>query len=218
MLKIDNQKISKIKYGDSVISKIYYGNNLIYQQTAPAEYTFVEQVLTDTWHFSDGGDYGSITFISDAAAAGGKARYVITSTLGESSETIAQPSDINNDTDTQLTFYLGIIGSTYVYTAYREYTPAHWEDADGNWVKGSWSAWDDQYDNEVESGASTTVIGTTQFEYINDNGDGTFTYSLDMQICATPTKVNDNLIYYEVYDMLIGTNVRGIATRVWTSE
>ena len=26
-------------------------------------------------------------------------------------------------------------------TAYRKYIPGHWEDADGNWINGSWSSW-----------------------------------------------------------------------------
>ena len=35
----------------------------------------------------------------------------------------------------------------YGVSAYRKYTPGHWEDADGNWINGSWSDW-----NSVISG------------------------------------------------------------------
>ena len=27
------------------------------------------------------------------------------------------------------------------FIAYRKYIPGHWEDADGNWINGSWSSW-----------------------------------------------------------------------------
>ena len=29
-------------------------------------------------------------------------------------------------------------------TIYRKYTPGHWEDANGNWINGSWGAWSDR--------------------------------------------------------------------------
>ena len=204
MIKIKDSKISKINYGNISIAKVYYGKQLIFQKSTPEEYTFVDQVLTDTWHFSDGNNW-IITFIPQSE---GKPKYIITDTAASTSY-IAQPTDYDKDIDTQLTFY--VTGSTdYAFSAYREYTPAHWEDADGNWVKGSWSAWDDQYDNDVSSGSSTVKVGTTKFYQFVDNGDGTFTWTDNTLFTGTTAK-NDNLIYQQ--DMFGDIYV---ATRTWT--
>ena len=35
-------------------------------------------------------------------------------------------------------------------TAYRKYTPGHWEDADGNWINGSWGNWEGNISQWIE--------------------------------------------------------------------
>lgn len=50
-------------------------------------------------------------------------------------------------TDNVTQLYWGYIGETdgeqrfLDIRAYRKYTPGHWEDADGNWINGSWEEW-----------------------------------------------------------------------------
>ena len=35
-------------------------------------------------------------------------------------------------------------------TIYRKYTPGHWEDADGNWINGSWGNWEGNISQWIE--------------------------------------------------------------------
>lgn len=34
-----------------------------------------------------------------------------------------------------------MLASSGALSAFRDYTPGHWEDADGNWINGSWGDW-----------------------------------------------------------------------------
>ena len=89
---------------------------------------WVEPQYTDDWVFSDGQkhtiriDYTDETFDGHLAY-----NYYIDDVL------------VKGDTDA----YEIEISDYDTVTAYRKYIPGHWEDADGNWINGSWSSWSD---------------------------------------------------------------------------
>lgn len=89
--------------------------------------------------------------------------------------------------------------------AYRKYIPGHWEDADGNWINGSWGEWSDlNYGLKVfwaNNGDANPDDPQNPFD-----GDG---WRIPTVYDARSTNINENLIN--------GYNL-GIATRTWTTN
>lgn len=100
---------------------------------------WVNPQYTDDWVFSDGQehtiriDYTDETFDGHLAYSYYMDNYLV---KGDTDAYEIEISDNNNNV-----------------TAYRKYIPGHWEDADGNWINGSWGDWNSVISGyEVEDG------------------------------------------------------------------
>ena len=155
--------------------------------------------LTDTdhakWVFSDGGGYNLKYVVNEEggwdAWCGdqGNGAYM---TFGE---TIGQPG---------ATFInLDGFAPTYGVSAYRAYIPGHWEDADGNWINGSWSDWSNS--NLIEwSKPNYSYIDEDKWIYKPDPGDNS------LIVYPSEYDQNANLCQHATAASLI-------ATRTWTN-
>lgn len=98
---------------------------------------WVEPQYTDEWVFSNGGSY-PITFdhmyddqyMPNLQPNGGTPK-----------KGLVKQSDIATLTEISWDVTSEYYGGVTELTAYRKYTPGHWEDANGNWINGNWGTW-----------------------------------------------------------------------------
>ena len=152
--------------------------------------------LTDTdhaeWVFSDGGGYNLKYVVNEEggwdAWCGdqGNGAYM---TFGQ---TMGQPGAT----------FINLDGFAPSVSAYRKYTPGHWEDADGNWINGSWGDW-----NSVISGYQVKdgePYGNPEVWYLISDG----------QPSAELQKSSNLALWYGDFS---GKSNIPFATRTWTN-
>lgn len=105
---------------------------------------WVEPVYTDEWVWSDG-----MPHMFDFADTDGDG---LSSWILDGSYA---PEDYENEFLTYIHVPEFQIGPTEV-NGYRKYIPGHWEDADGNWINGSWDTPD--YLVSVKTGYTPKII------------------------------------------------------------
>lgn len=193
---------------------------IIDEQTADR---WVPAVKTDEWVFSDGiahNLYFEHQYPAGTDADTGETIYETALILDGSTVSYDDRSEEQGlpfGQETKMSLYL--IDENFEeieIIAYRKYTPAHWEDPNGNWINGSWSNW---------SGWHLMLDGTkTEFTdvdidsgYINffpseDEGPDRWTIQAD-EALAFPNVDNPNMLY-----AFFGPEYSsGYATRTWTN-
>lgn len=96
-----------------------------------------------------------------------------------------------------------------VLTGYRKFTPAHWEDADGNWTNGNWGEWTmtDPYGS-----ISNNVIWAEESEKDNFGGR----YNEWIMDWDTSSDINSNDINACILYTKMAENAY-VATRTWNN-
>lgn len=121
---------------------------------------WVDAEYTNDWIFSDGETYTTPQYTDDPD---GVYRWAIdTAYWGVDSD---DPSKDGRNEEAVSFQFLNSTGNKV--TAYRKYTPGHWENEEtGEWINGSWSAWDDSDHAPVfENGRWKDAIRDYDFEY-----------------------------------------------------
>ena len=98
--------------------------------------------------------------------------------------------------------FINLDGFAPSVSAYRKYTPGHWEDADGNWINGSWGDW-----NSVISGYQVKdgePYGNPEVWYLISDG----------QPSAELQKSSNLALWYGDFS---GKSNIPFATRTWTN-
>ena len=85
---------------------------------------------------------------------------------------------------------------------YRIYTPGHWEDADGNWINGSWGDWN-------------SVISGFEVEDGEPYGNPDVWYLISDGMPSAELQKSSNLALW--YGDFSGKSNIPFATRTWTN-